>query len=358
MATGIIMADVGGHTLTDDDKAFLAHPALGGIILFKRNVIEPAQVRALTDSIRAINPNLIISADQEGGRVARFRDGFTPLPAMGRLGDIYNHNQAQALSLAYDTGYLMACEVLAVGVDISFAPVLDIDGCSTVIGDRAFHTDPQVVSALSACFIDGMNGAGMKATGKHFPGHGSIAPDSHVSEAVDTRSLDEIWACDLVSFRATLNKVGALMPAHVIFSQIDDKPAGFSHVWLQDILRDRLGFEGVIFSDDLSMAGACVVGDIKARITHAISAGCDMALVCNSRTDAICALDHALTLPTTQNRFSAMKSQIPTWQGDLERTCRYAFGDYEAVKARVQSAFFADDLSKGLGIDPTNYTKG
>ena len=337
MATSIIMADVDGQTLTDDDKAFLAHKALGGIILFKRNVLDPAQVRALTDSIRAINPNLIISADQEGGRVARFRDGFTPLPAMGRLGDIYNHNQALALSLA---------------------PVLDINGCSTVIGDRAFHTDPQVVSALSACFIDGMNKAGMKATGKHFPGHGSIAPDSHLSEAIDTRSLDEIWECDLVSFCANLNKLHALMPAHVIFSQIDDKPAGFSQVWLQDILRGKLGFEGVIFSDDLSMAGASVVGGIQARVSHAISAGCDMALVCNSRTDAICALDHALSLPDVPNRFGKMKSVIPTWQGDLESTCLSAFGDYETVKARVQSAFFADELSKSLGIDPTSYKKG
>lgn len=356
MATGIIMADVDGLDLTEADKVFLANEALGGVILFKRNVASPAQVRALTDQMRAINPNLIISADQEGGRVARFRDGFTPLPAMGKLGKIYDENQELALSLAYDTGYLMACEVLAVGVDISFAPVMDIDGCSLVIGDRAFHGDPQVVTALSARFIDGMNDAGMKATGKHFPGHGSIAPDSHVSDAVDERTLDEIWGCDLVSFRQNLSKLDALMPAHVIFSQVDDKPAGFSKVWLQEILRDKLGYDGVLFSDDLSMKAACVVGDVTARVKSAIEAGCDMALVCNNRTDAQLAIDFAKTMPEIPNRFGKMKSTIPNWQGDLNSTCRHAFAHYEDAKERVLQAFFADNLNANDGKDPTNYT--
>lgn len=353
MAAGIIMADVDGLTLTDDDKAFLANDALGGVILFKRNVQDPAQVRALTDSMRAINSNLIISADQEGGRVARFRDGFTPLPAMGRLGAIYDVNQELALSLAYDTGYLMACEVLAVGVDISFAPVMDINGCSLVIGDRAFHADPQVVTALSSHFIDGMNDAGMKATGKHFPGHGSIAPDSHVSDAVDTRSLDEIWGCDLISFKNNLAKLSALMPAHVIFSQIDDKPAGFSKVWLQEILRDKMGYDGVLFSDDLSMKAAHIAGDVTARVKSAIEAGCDMALVCNSRTDALRAVEFAKTMPDVPNRFGKMKSVIPTWQGNLSATCQ-AFAHYHIARDNVFGAFF-NDVGKQDEKDPTNY---
>ncbi len=353
MATGIIMADVDGLTLTDDDKAFLANDALGGVILFKRNVANPTQVRALTDSMRAINPNLIISADQEGGRVARFRDGFTPLPAMGRLGEIYDDNQQLALSLAYDTGYLMACEVLAVGVDISFAPVMDINGCSLVIGDRAFHADPQAVTTLSSRFIDGMNDAGMKATGKHFPGHGSIAPDSHVSDAVDNRSLDEIWGCDLVSFKNNLAKLSALMPAHVIFSQVDDKPAGFSKVWLQEILRDKMGYDGVLFSDDLSMKAAHVAGDVTARVKSAIEAGCDIALVCNSRDDALRAVEFAKTMPDVPNRFGKMKSVIPAWQGDLSTTCQ-KFTHYHTARDNVLKAFF-DDVGQQDEKDPTNY---
>lgn len=355
MATGIIMADVDGLTLTDDDKNFLANDALGGVILFKRNVADPTQVRALTDSMRAINPNLIISADQEGGRVARFRDGFTPLPAMGRLGEIYDDNQELALSLAYDTGYLMACEVLAVGVDISFAPVMDIDGCSLVIGDRAFHADPEVVTALSARFIDGMNDAGMKATGKHFPGHGSITPDSHVSDAVDERTLDEIWACDLITFKNNLSKLDALMPAHVIFSQIDDKPAGFSKVWLQDILRQQLGYDGVLFSDDLSMKAAHVAGDVTARVKSAIEAGCDMVLVCNNRDDAMRAVEFAKTMPEVVNRFGKMKSTIPTWQGDLISTCQ-AFAHYKTAKDNVMKAFFGEVITAKNVKDPTNYS--
>lgn len=357
MATGIIMADVDGLVLTDDDKAFLANDTLGGVILFRRNVQNPVQVRALTDSMRAVNSNLIISADQEGGRVARFRNGFTPLPAMGQLGGIYDNNQKLALSLAYDTGYLMACEVLAVGVDISFAPVLDIDGCSLVIGDRAFHANPQVVTVLSSRFIDGMNDAGMKATGKHFPGHGSIAPDSHVSDAVDTRSLDEIWDCDLVSFKNNLSKLDALMPAHVIFSQIDNKPAGFSKIWLQEILRGKMGYDGVIFSDDLSMKAAHVAGDITARIKSAIDAGCDMALVCNSRDDAICAVEFARTMPDVPNRFGRMKSIIPTWQGNLVNTCQ-TFSYYNTAKDNVMQAFFGNITAAKSDKDPTNYTIG
>lgn len=355
MANGIIMADVDGTELTDADRAFLQSPQLGGIILFRRNVISPEQVRKLTDSMRAINPTLIIAADQEGGRVARFTNGFSPLPAMGRLGQLYDHHPKQALDLAYDTGYLMACEVLAVGVDISFAPVLDINGCSTVIGDRAFHADPNIVSQLSARFIDGMNDAGMKATGKHFPGHGSIMADSHIADVIDERNLDEIMDCDMISFKNNLHKLHALMPAHVIFSQIDDKSAGFSKVWLQDILRKQLGYDGVLFSDDLSMQAATIVGDVSERVKFAIDAGCDMVLVCNNRDDAVDALQTAQTLPDIPNRFHRMKSIIPAWRGDLAKTCQ-VFSYYSDAKTKVMEAFFANNVTTANDSkDPTNY---
>lgn len=354
MATGIIMADIAGQTLDESDKVFLKQPQIGGVILFARNVDSPAQVRKLTDSIRHINPNILIATDQEGGRVARFRQGFSPLPAMGKLGKLYDNDPEHALSLAYDTGYLMACEVLAVGVDFSFAPVLDIDGCSLVIGDRAFHHDPQAVIKLSAAFMGGMKMAGMATTGKHFPGHGSVAPDSHVCDAIDDRLFDDIWAKDTITFVKNLAKLDALMPAHVIYSQIDDKPAGFSKIWLQDIVRNRLKFDGVIFSDDLSMKAAHVAGGADMRVKAAIEAGCDMALVCNNRADAQLAVDTAKTLPEqTRQRFARMKGNIPSWQGSLQATCRQ-FDYYQTALNHVAQAFF--DAPVPPAKDPTVYT--
>lgn len=356
MAKGVIMADVTAKTLDDGDRALLSHPEVGGIILFARNVESPAQVRALTDSIRQINPSMLIAVDQEGGRVARFRSGFSPLPAMGKLGELYDLNPAGALSLAYDCGYLMACEVLAVGVDFSFAPVLDIDGASLVIGDRAFHADPDVIVALSKQFMKGMKDAGMATTGKHFPGHGSIAPDSHVADAIDDRSFDEIMHHDTQTFIQTLDQLDALMPAHVIFSQVDDKPAGFSKLWIQDIVRNQLRFDGVIFSDDLCMKAAHIAGDVDTRVLAALEAGCDMALVCNHRDGALLAIKAAQSLvDQPQHRFGRMKGEIPAWQDSLEATCRQ-FPLWQAVKDRVQKAFFEDN-QESLAKDPTAYTK-
>ncbi|MFC0820188.1 beta-N-acetylhexosaminidase [Moraxella marmotae] len=356
MATGIIMADVAGKTLDDSDKALLANPEIGGMILFARNVESPQQVRQLTDAMRAANPDVLIAVDQEGGRVARFRQGFSPLPAMGKLGELYDNEPERALALAYDCGYLMACEVLAVGVDFSFAPVLDINGVSLVIGDRAFHAKPDAIIALSARFMDGMKDAGMATTGKHFPGHGSIAPDSHVADAIDTRSFDEVFNFDTQTFVKTLDKLDALMPAHVIFSQVDDKPAGFSKIWIDDIIRRRLKFDGVVFSDDLCMKAAHIAGDVDARVIAAIDAGCDMALVCNHRDGALLAIDAAKRLHTPpHNRFTRMKGNIPTWQGSLEKTCEQ-FANYQAVRERVQAAFFVD-ACQTTGSDPTHYQK-
>lgn len=356
---GVLMTDIGSTALTADDVSLIKQAQVGGIILFARNVIDAAQVRRLCDDIRHYNPDILIGVDQEGGRVARLRDGFTPLPAMGKLGKMFEQSPSEALSCAYDCGYLMAAEVLAVGIDLSFAPVLDTDNISTVIGDRSFHQDPQVITALATQFMRGMRAAGMATTGKHFPGHGAVAPDSHIAEAIDTRSLDEIMNHDMQPFAQTLPWLDALMPAHVIFSQVDNKPAGFSKIWLKDIIRDKLKFDGVLFSDDLSMAGAQAAGDISDRVRAAITSGCDIALVCNDRVAAHEAAEAAQDLPyPDQQRVKAMCGQIPLWRGDLESTCQQ-FEHWQQAKHSIMQTFFKiqtgkSDRSTDLQ-DPTDY---
>lgn len=283
---GSLMMDVAGTWLTAEDRQMLRQPEVGGLIIFARNIESPRQVRELCQSIRAVRPDLLLAVDQEGGRVQRLRQGFVRLPAMRAIAD--NDN---AETLAEHCGWLMATEVLAVGLDLSFAPVLDLDHQrSAVVGSRAFDGDPQRAARLAGAFIRGMHQAGMAATGKHFPGHGWAEADSHVAIPVDERSLDEIRACDMQPFRLLGGALDAVMPAHVIYPKVDEQPAGFSRRWLQDILRGELGFAGVIFSDDLSMAGAHVAGDAGQRIEAALSAGCDMGLVCNDRASAEVAL--------------------------------------------------------------------
>ncbi|MDX5374044.1 MAG: beta-N-acetylhexosaminidase [Pseudomonadaceae bacterium] len=283
---GSLMLDIQGTWLTAEDRRILRQPEVGGLILFARNIEDPRQVRELCAAIRAVRPDLLLAVDQEGGRVQRLRRGFVRLPAMRALAD--NDNAEQ---LAEHCGWLMATEVLAVGLDLSFAPVLDLDHQrSAVVGSRSFEGDAELATRLAGAFIRGMNAAGMAATGKHFPGHGWAEADSHVAIPVDERSLDEIRAKDLIPFQRLSRQLAAVMPAHVIYPQVDAGPAGFSRRWLQEILRGELGFEGVIFSDDLSMAGAHVVGDAASRIEAALSAGCDMGLVCNDRASAELAL--------------------------------------------------------------------
>ncbi len=293
------MLDVAGFELSVEEKDILRHPHVGGVILFTRNFALPDQVAALVAAIRVLRTDtLLIAVDHEGGRVQRFREGFSALPAAAAYGTLYNQDATAGLRLAEAGGYLMARELRAIDVDISFAPVLDLGrGISRVIGDRAFHRDPQAVSALAGAYITGMRRAGMAATAKHFPGHGAVEADSHVAIPVDDRDLETIRAEDMVPFMRLHGEFAAVMPAHVSFPRVDSRPAGFSRVWLQDILRGQIGFKGVIFSDDLSMEGASVAGGVVERTEAALDAGCDMALVCNNPAGAIQVLDRARIAP-------------------------------------------------------------
>jgi len=293
---GPIMLDVLGTSLTAEDKELLLHPLVGGLILFTRNYQSPDQIAQLTLDIRkAAKKELLIAVDHEGGRVQRFREGFSKIPAMGNIWKFANQNLAIAQELAKQSAILMALEVQAVGIDISFAPILDIDDISAVIGDRAFHKNPEIVCKLASAFVDGLHLVGMKATGKHFPGHGSVQADSHIALPIDPRSRDEIFSLDMLPFKSLINsnKVDALMPAHVIFPEVDDEAVGFSPYWLKEILRKDLAFDGVIFSDDLSMEGAACVGGYVERAEAAQQAGCDMLLLCNNRDSCIDVIDNA-----------------------------------------------------------------
>lgn len=282
---GPLMLDVAGTELTAEERARLAHPLAGGVVLFARNYTSPEQLMRLTGEIHELrHPGLIIAVDQEGGRVQRFRSGFTVIPPMRELGRIWDDNPGRARQVAQDVGYVLAAELRAHRVDLSLAPVLDVDhGASGVIGDRALHSDPQAIVGLARALVQGFKHAGMSAVGKHFPGHGHVRADSHHEVPIDERAWAEIEAIDLVPFRRLVGAgLGAIMPAHVIYPDVDARPAGFSEVWLKRILRGDLGFEGVVFSDDLSMEGASVAGGIVDRARAALQAGCDMILVCNS----------------------------------------------------------------------------
>ena len=279
---GPLMIDIAGLELTDLDRERLSHPLVGGLILFSRNYQSPEQLSRLTAEVHALrSPPLLIAIDHEGGRVQRCREGFTRLPPMGALGDLWERAPEEALEAARDIGFVLAAELRACGVDFSFTPVLDLDwGRSGVVGNRAFHGKPDVVIQLAGALIDGLHRAGMGACGKHFPGHGWAEADSHVAIPIDERSLEALQT-DIEPYRRL--ELDAVMPAHVIYPDVDKKSSGFSSYW-HDYLRKNIKFEGVVFSDDLSMEGASVAGDVVARAQAAWSAGCDMLLVCNDPT--------------------------------------------------------------------------
>lgn len=320
---GSLMLDIAGTWLTAEDRQLLRQPEVGGLILFARNIDSSRQVLELCRAIRAIRPELLLAVDQEGGRVQRLRRDFVRLPAMREFAQ-----HADGLQLAESCGWIMATEVQAVGLDFSFAPVLDLDyQRSAVVGTRAFEGDPLRAANLAGAFMKGMRAAGMATTGKHFPGHGWAEADSHVAIPVDERSLDELRAADLVPFKRLSSELDAVMPAHVIYPKVDEQPAGFSRRWLQDILRGELEFRGVIFSDDLSMAGAHVAGDAAERIQAALSAGCDMGLVCNDRAAAELALVALQRLGVTPSpQLGKMRSRLdstseykqnPRWRASI-----------------------------------------
>jgi beta-N-acetylhexosaminidase len=291
---GPVLVGIPGCELDDPGRGWLQHPAVGGVVLFRRNFRDQAQLIELVEAIRAVGtPRPLVCIDQEGGRVQRLDgDGFTRLPPLGVLGRLHDSDPVKALDMAYRHGRVMATEMLACGIDLSFAPVLDLDRGSRVIGDRAFSADPEVIAELGGSYLAGMRDAGMRTTGKHFPGHGSVVADSHVDDVTDSRSLEEIRAADLLPFRRLLPRLDALMIAHVTYPQVDERPAGYSHRWLRDILRGELGYGGVVFSDDLGMHAAKQVGGVRERAAACLRAGCDLVLVCHPEdVEALMAAD-------------------------------------------------------------------
>ncbi len=347
MSLGPIMLDLRGPALEADEAELLRHPLVGGVILFARNYVSAEQLQELTTRIHDIrHPSLLIAVDHEGGRVQRFREGFTHLPPCHLIGDCFDEDETHGLQLAEEAGWLMASELRAVGVDFSFAPVLDLyKSISEVIGDRAFHSEPEKVAILARRYMQGMNKAGMAAVGKHFPGHGSVREDSHVAIPVDRRRYEDLLMEDMISFQRLINAgLAAIMPAHVIYPEIDDKPAGFSEIWLKRILRRQLDFKGTIFSDDISMAGAEVAGDFLDRTRLALSAGCDMVLICNRQEEAarvLRNLDHRPD-PTCSARLMRMHGRGNTGLADLR-----AGEDWQRVAARITAMDVTPELNLG-----------
>lgn len=307
------MFDVAGTSLTDADIQRIIHPMTGGIILFTRHFEDREQLVALTDAIRHVRDDILIAVDHEGGRVQRFRtDGFTVLPAPAKLGALWDRDVLLATKVATAFGYVLASELRTCWFDMSFTPVLDLDyGHSKVIGDRALHSDPRVVTVLAKSLNHGLALAGMANCGKHFPGHGFASADSHVAMPVDDRSLDDILAADTQPYDWLGMSLASVIPAHVIYPQVDEKPAGFSRVWLQEILRGKLGFNGAIFSDDLSMEAARAGGSLADAAHAALTAGCDMVLICNQPEQAGKVLERLTFAPSkaSQARLKKMRAR-------------------------------------------------
>ncbi|MCC6707038.1 MAG: beta-N-acetylhexosaminidase [Gammaproteobacteria bacterium] len=335
---GPLMIDIDGTSLTPADRELLRHPLVGGVILFARNYVDPAQILELTRAIHGLRePKLVIAVDQEGGRVQRFRDGFSALPPLARLGELYERDSHAALARAADCAWLMATELRAVGVDFSFAPVLDLfTPRSAVIGDRALSASPQVVARLARAYITALHRRGMAAVGKHFPGHGCVAADSHHELPVDERDFFDLEQHDLVPFRAAVAAgIEGIMTAHVLYPKVDRQVAGYSSYWIKDVLRNDMGFTGTVFSDDLSMAGADLGASYADRARQALAAGCDVLLICNHRAGAIEVIDSLPVepYPQTQVRLMRMHGRGATpLLADLQ-----ADAEWQAAVARVRS---------------------
>lgn len=310
---GPLVIGLAGPYLAPADAQLLLHPAIGGVILFERNFVDVEQLRTLCAQIHALRePRLLIAVDQEGGRVQRLRPGFMPLPPAAAYGCAYDQDVARGLALARAGGLVMAAELVALGVDLSFAPVLDLDyGISDIIGARAFHAQPEAAAALAGAFMAGMAEVGMAACGKHFPGHGAVAADTHLTQVIDQRPRVDIEA-DLLSYRRLIPAgLASVMMAHVVFPAVDAQPAGFSRRWVQDVLRGELGFDGAVFSDDLGMAGAAGAGGFVERAGRALAAGCDYVLICND-SDAVAATLATLPPATVPlHRHRALLARVP-----------------------------------------------
>lgn len=338
MSQGPLMLDLAGTELSETEREMLQHPAAGGIILFARNYESPEQIQRLIAEIHGLrSPSLLVAVDQEGGRVQRFKEGFTRLPPTAWYGELYDANARHGRDVAREAGWLMAAELRSVGVDFSFAPVLDLGGeLSQVIGDRAFHHKPMAVAELAQAWLAGVHGAGMAAVGKHFPGHGGVKEDSHHELPIDRRRVEDIMMDDVLPFQRMVDQgLEAIMPAHVIYGQADSRLAGFSSYWLKDVLRGRLGFQGAVFSDDLTMAAADLAGDYGERARLALEAGCDMVLVCNNQDAAAKVLESLddYSDPVSQMRLVRMHGrhalsreqlhQEPRWQSAVRMLSQY-----------------------------------
>ncbi len=313
-----LLIGLAGPELTRQEREWLRRPQVGGLTLFSRNIVSLDQVCALVEAIREADPAALICIDQEGGRVQRMGEPCTVLPPLRALGDCYRDDDDEGITLAYQHAWLMASEMRALGIDLSFAPVLDIDCGSAVIGDRAFAADPLVVKELARAYIKGMHAAGMPATGKHFPGHGSIVPDTHVDHASDDRSFEDLAISDLRPFTVAVGHgLDAVMMAHVSYPQVCSQAAGYSSTWINAILRDRIGFQGIVFSDDLGMRAAEIAGNFQQRLTRSMDAGCDFALVCNA-DDVALAFEQIGEWPEPaatdpRSRLRLKPPPIPTW---------------------------------------------
>lgn len=321
---GRLMLDLKGVSLDRDERLQLQNPQVGGVILFSRNIQSRDQVCDLVAEIRACSKYLLVAVDQEGGRVQRLREGFTAIPSMQAIGNLIARSPEEGLGLSKDLGWLMASEVIACGLDLSFAPVLDVDrDTSSIIGDRSFSDQPEIVISAAEAFIKGMHDAGMAATGKHFPGHGGIVADSHLEAPVDDRSWNTLYARDIQPFAKLSKMLDAVMPAHITFPSVDPDSVGFSSFWLNDVLRGKLGFEGIIFSDDLTMKGADIAGGYVDKAKLALKAGCDMILVCNCPQGAVEVLSYMESANISQSsKLASMVAKRSISWSDLEGSPR------------------------------------